>query len=75
MANFVQIVEAPVQHAVQASTTTANMASELAGQYAGMEEDLLRTFNVTSQFLVTALIVSQNTTPIVTSLIVCSCLT
>jgi hypothetical protein len=45
MATFAQTVEAPVQNAVQASITAANMASELAGQYAGIQEDLLRTFN------------------------------
>jgi hypothetical protein len=45
MATFAQTTLAPVQHAVQASTTAANMASELAGQYAGIQEDLLRTFN------------------------------
>jgi hypothetical protein len=45
MANFAQIVEAPVQHVVQASPTASNMASELAGQYAGIQVDMLRTFN------------------------------
>jgi hypothetical protein len=38
MASFLETVEAPVQHAVQASTTAANMVSELAGQYAGAGE-------------------------------------
>jgi hypothetical protein len=45
LASFAQTVEAPVQHVVQAFTTAANMASELAGQYAGMQEDMLRTLN------------------------------
>jgi hypothetical protein len=38
-------VEAPVQQAIQASTTAAGMASDLASRYAGMQEDLERTFN------------------------------
>jgi hypothetical protein len=44
-AGFAQAVEAPLQHVVQASTTAADMASELASRYAGMQEDLERTFN------------------------------
>jgi folate-binding Fe-S cluster repair protein YgfZ len=45
MASFAHAVEVPVQHAVHASTTAADMASELAGRYPGMREDLERTFN------------------------------
>jgi hypothetical protein len=45
MAIFAQAVEAPVQQAVQASTTAAGMPSDLAGRYAGMQDDLERTFN------------------------------
>jgi hypothetical protein len=45
MAYFAQTVEAPVQHAVQAPTSAANMAHELASQYVNVQEDLMRTFN------------------------------
>jgi hypothetical protein len=45
MASFTQGAEAPVQQAVQASTTAAGMASDLAGRYAGIQDNLERTFN------------------------------
>jgi hypothetical protein len=49
MSTFAQTVEAPVHHAVQASTTAANMKSDMAGQYTCMQEELMRTFNVATQ--------------------------
>jgi DNA anti-recombination protein RmuC len=45
MASFAQAVDAPVQQAVNASTTAAGMASELAGRYVSLQDDLERTFN------------------------------
>jgi hypothetical protein len=45
MANFAHTAEAPIQHAVQASTSAANMAQELASQYATEQKDMMRTFS------------------------------
>jgi hypothetical protein len=45
MLSFAQAVEAPVQQAMHASATAAGMATELAGRYVGLEDNVERTFN------------------------------
>ncbi len=45
MLSFAQVVESPVNQALQASSTAAGMETELAGRYVGLKANVERSFN------------------------------